>query len=115
MFQETKELPVTTSLKVGKYHELADAMRRGSLVVRPAPGYGTYDPSEGCALCCLATGLGRQVGFALVSDGGVVRLELNRRYGRKIINEIEQRFEGWFKWDGNPQSFEQIAAWLESL
>jgi hypothetical protein len=107
MFLET---PVANpETRVGR--ELAEAMRRGMVVVKPGDGYGSGDPTFGCALCCLATGLGERVGIPL-HDTGSGRARLNARFGKALINEIEFRYEGWHS---KRYSFEEIADWLDSL
>ena len=112
MFQETKELPVTAPAKVGRYHELAEAMRRGSKLITPKhDSYGGGDPTRGCALYCLATGLNQPVGMALAL-GGATREYLYAQYGKETIRGIEHRFEGWCY---APQTFAELADWLDTL
>lgn len=56
MFQESKELTITTAPRTGKWHELAEAIRRGSLLF--PQGFdqcftrkkGTYEIIGACAL-----------------------------------------------------------------
>lgn len=107
MFYETKELPVTE-----QQENIAIAFRRGMELVQPVHRlYGTFNANRGCAVCALARGCGLPVGAALYHDGPS-RLELYRRFGKELVEEIEDRFEGFGGW--RPQSFAKIADWLDA-
>ena len=113
MYQETKELPVTAPTKVGQYHDLAEAIRRGCQISKPRHGEvsriyrdGTYGT---CVLGACALGLGE------LDEGSISSRYLWLKEHFPILIKAEERFEGIGQWRRKPQTREQIADWLDAL
>ena len=101
MFQESRELPVTAPARVGKYHELAEAIRRGC-ALRPVQCFGvlTHDYDQACAIgAAREGGFPRQNIFAF--DDYILLMEVYDQ-----ITALNDRA----RW-----SREAIADWLDAL
>ena len=92
MYLPTKELPATSPAKVGKYHELAEAIRRGC-ERHPRQARRTSVDRWG-GRCAMA---------AAVAGG------YTKRVPQKLVNKIVFRND-WRFW-----SRERIADWLDTL
>src|SRR6185312_8342603 len=109
MFQEN---PIASPVKVGTYHELAEAIRRGAKEhPRKAVGrycvYASHEPdAEVDATCAL--------GAAVIGSGGDVDLLIQRykpgKYIREVLGLSEYLIDQIISWnDTDGWSREQIA------
>lgn len=106
MFIETKELPVTTPTRVGRYHELAESMRRGAAQTKQCQGI-SFIGLKGkitatCALGAAALGAGLDRVSAL-------RAHEHFKIPEDLKDEIVVRN------DVHGQTREAIAAWLHEI
>jgi hypothetical protein len=128
MFQESKELTVTTSPRIGVYHDLAQAIRLGC-ALRPRQGFGKFlrDDDRACAL------------GAVLAANGIIPSPAKRRALLLKLHpalSIKLKFPPRIKWryteakrsdplpmieviaglnDDFRWSRERIANWLDSL
>ena len=107
MFLETKELPVTTPAKVGQYHELAEAMRRGAARLPEVHGplFETDEKGRICAACAFGTLAYALYGEECVDDG----MRALQAFNLDLMSRIVNRFED------HHHTREQIADWLDTL
>lgn len=119
MYRQTEDLPATAPAKTGRYHELAEAIRRGA--AKTSASHGATFVYERNALSPCKTCV---LGSALLG-AGITHLNYDHRYevtirqfgiSERFAREIEARFEGYYTWRNNRrQSREEIADWLDSL
>jgi uncharacterized protein (DUF169 family) len=113
MYQETKELPVTAPAKVGQYHDLAEAIRRGCQVSKPRHGEASHIYRDGtyatCVLGACALGLGE------LDESSIASRYFWLKEHFPILIEAEARFEGLGSCRREEQTREQIADWLDTL
>jgi hypothetical protein len=113
MFQESKELPVTAPARVGKYHELAEAIRRGCKRTKRANGeYVSLAGTHACALGAAAVATGFRWG-----QGDCPSDHLARKFPCVFDTHVEGDYLHYGITSRNDQgmSREAIADWLDSL
>ena len=106
MFQETKEIQVTSAPRVGKWHDLAEAIRVGSLLVPQAFCQMAMKHGEVIVATC-ARGAAKMAGYV----GPEIRDDL---YGQCPACEVEGSVITHLN-DDHRWTRERIADWLDTL